>query len=105
MHFALFQCHAILLLLILLTQTVLAIPVLEASHNITERSVNLKFNKACPDPRQKLIKKAWDDAQVLAANVGKIDFNDVAAVEFFGPPALNSEPLLFYNIVSMYYSR
>jgi hypothetical protein len=37
------------------------------------------------------ISKAWEDAVKMAGNVGTINFNDFAAVDFFGPPYLNSE--------------
>lgn len=53
-------------------------------------SVDLVFNDGCPESERGRISTAWDDAMKLLANVGTIDFNDLAAIEFFGPPALNS---------------
>ena len=49
--------------------------------------MNLDFIDDCS--RQDDIIKAWDDAITLLENVGTVDFNQPAAIDFFGPPQLN----------------
>ncbi len=77
------------LYLSLLLKQAAAIPFNEARQDVGIQSVNLVFNSDCK--RQSDIETAWDDAIKLVTNLRKVDFNDVAAIEFFGPPALNSK--------------
>lgn len=70
---------------------VTALPPLDSRQDVGTESVNLVFNSECPSDRQNKIIAAWDDAIRLASNIGTVDFNDFAAIEFFGPPALNRE--------------
>lgn len=65
--------------------------------NASTQAVNLWFSENCPTAQHKDITQAWEDAVKIAQNVGTIDFNDVAAVDYFGPPAFNSR---FYFPVS-----
>jgi len=91
MHSSLSLYNVIFLSGLLLTQ-VTAVPLHEPrQEDVGIESVNLSFNSDCPTARQDLITSAWDDAIKLVSNIGTVDFNDVAAIEFFGPPALNSE--------------
>ncbi|EFR00648.1 hypothetical protein MGYG_03655 [Nannizzia gypsea CBS 118893] len=76
-----------LLAALLLEQTA-GSPVLGPRQEASINSVNLVFNAECPGERQRDIISAWQDAVKLAQNVGKIDFDDWAAWEFFGPPQL-----------------
>ncbi|KAI1769817.1 hypothetical protein F4818DRAFT_450792 [Hypoxylon cercidicola] len=66
-----------------------ALPSNEARQDVDIQSVNLVFSGDCQ--RQSDIESAWDDAIKLVTTLPKIDFNDVAAVDFFGPPALNKD--------------
>lgn len=85
----------LLCLLCLSLLPVTAVPVLESRQDdVGIESVNLVFNSGCPSDKQGKITAAWEDAVRLASNVGTVDFNDVAAIEFFGPPALNREYML-----------
>lgn len=73
-----------------------AIPSIQARQDVGIQSVNLVFNSDCN--RQSDIQTAWDDAIRLVTNLPKVDFNDVAAIEFFGPPALNSKQISLSQI-------
>ncbi|RYC60547.1 hypothetical protein CHU98_g5675 [Xylaria longipes] len=50
---------------------------------------NRVFSGDCK--RQSDIEAAWGDAIKLVISLPKVDFNDVAVVDFFGPPALNKD--------------
>jgi hypothetical protein len=76
------------LYLSLLKQAV-AIPFNEARQDADVQSVNLVFNSDCD--RNVQIETAWDDAIKLVTNLPKVDFSDAAAIDFFGPSALNSK--------------
>ncbi|KAI2463235.1 hypothetical protein F4781DRAFT_417305 [Annulohypoxylon bovei var. microspora] len=65
------------------------LPSNEARQDVDIQSVNLVFSGDCQ--RQSDIESAWDDAIKLVTTLPKIEFNDVAAVDFFGPPALNKD--------------
>lgn len=75
--------------LALLLEKAAAVPLNEPRQDVGIQSVNLVFSSDCK--RQSDIQTAWDDAIKLATNLPKIDFNGVAAIEYFGPPALNSK--------------
>lgn len=77
------------LYLSLLLKQATAIPFNEARQDVGIQSVNLVFSGDCK--RQSDIETAWNDAIKLVTSLPKVDFNDVAAIEFFGPPALNSK--------------
>ncbi|KAI1171749.1 hypothetical protein F4777DRAFT_593495 [Nemania sp. FL0916] len=61
----------------------------QARQDVGIQSVNLAFKDGCKGQRQRDIESAWDDAIKLVTSLPKVDFNDVAAVDFFGPPASN----------------
>ncbi|KAI8630070.1 hypothetical protein F5Y19DRAFT_70377 [Xylariaceae sp. FL1651] len=77
------------LYLFLLLKRAAALPSNEARQDFGIQSVNLVFSSDCK--RQRDIEAAWDDAIKLVTSLPKVDFNDVAAVDFFGPPALNKD--------------
>ncbi|KAI1374101.1 hypothetical protein F4677DRAFT_447748 [Hypoxylon crocopeplum] len=77
-----------LYLSLLLKQTA-ALPSSQARQDVDIQSVNLVFSGECK--RQSDIESAWDDAIKLVTALPNVDFNDVAAVDFFGPPALNKD--------------
>ncbi|GAW21131.1 hypothetical protein ANO14919_106480 [Xylariales sp. No.14919] len=57
-----------------------ALPSNQARQDVGIQSVNLVFNADCK--RQSEIEDAWDDAIKLMKSLPKVDFNDVAAVDF-----------------------
>ncbi|KAI8961588.1 hypothetical protein F5Y11DRAFT_366628 [Daldinia sp. FL1419] len=77
------------LYLSLLLKQAAALPSNQARQDVDIQSVNLVFSDDCK--RQSEIEAAWDDAIKLVTSLPKVDFNDVAAVDFFGPPALNKD--------------
>ncbi|KAI1124880.1 hypothetical protein F5Y10DRAFT_284663 [Nemania abortiva] len=77
------------LYLSLLLKQAAALPSNEARQDAGIQSVNLVFSGDCK--RQSDIQAAWDDAIKLVTTLPKVDFNDVAAVDYFGPPALNKD--------------
>ncbi|KAI0836758.1 hypothetical protein F5Y06DRAFT_305193 [Hypoxylon sp. FL0890] len=77
------------LYLSLLLEQAAALPSNQARQDAGIQSVNLMFSGDCK--RQSDIIAAWDDAIKLVTSLPKIDFNDVAAIDFFGPPALNKD--------------
>ncbi|KAK2865064.1 hypothetical protein FQN49_003942 [Arthroderma sp. PD_2] len=66
-------------------------PSISPRQDVGTKSVNLSFNSKCPLDKQRQVISAWEDAVKLAINVGEIDFNDHAAVEFFGAPAVTKD--------------
>lgn len=77
------------LYLAFLSKHAFAIPSLYTRQDADIQSVNLVFGSACK--RTGEIVKAWDDAIKLVTNLKAVDFNEPAAIDFFGPPALNSK--------------
>ncbi|KAI0470671.1 hypothetical protein GGR56DRAFT_659966 [Xylariaceae sp. FL0804] len=77
------------LLYLSLLKTAAALPSNQARQDAGTQSVNLAFSSECK--RHSDIEKAWDDAINLVTSLPKVDFNDVAAIDFFGPPALNKK--------------
>lgn len=77
------------LLLSLLLRQATAVPSIEARQEVEIESVNLRYKSQCK--RTSEISNAWDDAIRLATTLPKINWNEAAAVDFFGPPALNSK--------------
>ncbi|KAI1409240.1 hypothetical protein F5Y13DRAFT_203653 [Hypoxylon sp. FL1857] len=77
------------LYLSLLLKQAAALPSNQARQDVGIQSVDLVFSSDCH--RQSDIEAAWDDAIKLVTTLPKIDFNDVAAVDYFGPPALNKD--------------
>ncbi|KAL5321064.1 hypothetical protein ACEPPN_011874 [Leptodophora sp. 'Broadleaf-Isolate-01'] len=75
------------LLLSLLLRQATAVPSIEARQEVEIESVNLRYKSQCK--RTSEISNAWDDAIRLATTLPKINWNEAAAVDFFGPPALN----------------
>ncbi|EPE32677.1 hypothetical protein GLAREA_07811 [Glarea lozoyensis ATCC 20868] len=55
---------------------------------ITTQSVKLQFNDECDKNSSIKIRDAWEDATKLAKNVETINWDDVAAHDFFGPSIL-----------------
>jgi len=73
----------------LLLKHATAIPSNQPRQDVGVQSVNLVFNANCH--RESEIMAAWDDAIRLVTTLPKINFNEAAAIDFFGPPALNSK--------------
>ncbi|KAI1358407.1 hypothetical protein F5Y08DRAFT_350892 [Xylaria arbuscula] len=76
------------LCLSLLKQTA-ALPSNQARQDVGIQSVNLVFNSQCA--RQKDITDAWDDAIKIVTDLPQVDFNDGAAIDYFGAPGWNMD--------------
>ncbi|KAJ3553159.1 hypothetical protein NPX13_g10946 [Xylaria arbuscula] len=76
------------LCLSLLKQTA-ALPSNQARQDVGIQSVNLVFNSQCA--RQKDITDAWDDAIKIVTGLPQVDFNDGAAIDYFGAPGWNMD--------------
>ncbi|KAI1115450.1 hypothetical protein F5Y14DRAFT_129786 [Nemania sp. NC0429] len=77
------------LLVFMLLNQAAGLPSHQARQDVGIQSVNLKFKDQCK--RRSEIEAAWDDAIKLLTSLPKVDFNDVAAIDYFGPPALNKK--------------
>lgn len=82
------------IVLSLLLGQVAAVPSsLEARQDVDPASVGFIFKNGCT--RKDDIQNSWADAMRLFTSLPNVDFNDYAAIDFFGPPHLNRMSSIF----------